>query len=113
MLKFTPLYEANDVEDERRLRARYIPLLMPARDKVSLIHLAIVSFEHCLYGGTVVMKNPSSADFYSRNLRYYVIFVTGHRLGLKEMILRSGVVGDNVVEFMSDILSLLSSKEYY
>ena len=83
MLKFTPLYKANDAEADQRLWAWYIPLLMPARDKVSLIHLAIVSFKHCLYGGTVIMKNPSLADFSSRNLRYCVIFVTGHRLGFE------------------------------
>ena len=88
MLKFTPLYEADDVEAERRLWAWYIPLLMPARDKVSLIHLAVVSFEHCLYGGTVVMKNPSSADYSSRNLRYSVIFVTGHRLRFERNYLK-------------------------
>ena len=41
----------------------------------------IVSFEHCLYGGTVVMKNPSSTNFSSRNLRYCVTIVTGHRFG--------------------------------
>ena len=83
VLKFTPLYKADDVEAERRLLAWYNPLLMSARDNLYLIHLAIVSFEHCLCGGTIVMKNPWSADFSSRNLRYCVIFVTGRRFGFE------------------------------
>ena len=74
---------------------------MPTRDKVSLIHFVIVSFKNCLYGETIVIKNPSSADFYNRNLRYGVIFVTGHRLGFEGNVLRSGVVGSNLVDCVS------------
>ena len=102
VLKFTPLYKAGDVEAEVRLWGWYIPLLMPERDKVSLIHLAIVSFEHCLYGGTVVMKKHLQIFLVETwDIVWYLL--QDIDLGLKEMILRSGVVGGNLVDCVSTL----------